>query len=497
MKHLPEAFFPTSDRDMFRIEIFMPESASMDATRSMALAVNEHVKNVDGIEGAEWFVGSNAPAFYYNMLSSRRGAQNYAEGMITASHFTVANDLIPKLQEELDAAFPSAQILVRKLLQGPPITAPIEIRLYGPNLDTLKAYGNDLRRIMAQTPHVTHTRSGLSSTVPKMQVAIDEEQSLRSALPLNAVADQLRGSLDGIVRGSVIEATEEIPVRIRLQNNARENLSDLANIDLQAQLRSDKSYSGVPMSALAELSLTPGAGVIPRRDGQRVNDIEAYLEGGVLASNVLKNIQKNMDAAGFKLPHGYELEIGGESDARAEAVAKLLGNIGVIISLLVLVVVLSFNSFRMSSIIFATAILAAGLGLLSLLISGYPFGFTPIIALLGLIGLAINAAIVILAELRSDPAATRGDKQAILHGVQACSRHISSTTVTTFGGFLPLIIAGGGMWPPFAVTIAGGTLLCTIVSFYFVPAAFLLFARKRAFVAKIETPAEVQSAQSA
>jgi multidrug efflux pump subunit AcrB len=134
---------------------------------------------------------------------------------------------------------------------------------------------------------------------------------------------------------------------------------------------------------------------------------------------------------------------------------------------------------------------------LSLLISGYPFGFTPIIALLGLIGLAINAAIVILAELRSDPAATRGDKQAILHGVQACSRHISSTTVTTFGGFLPLIIAGGGMWPPFAVTIAGGTLLCTIVSFYFVPAAFLLFARKRAFVAKIETPAEVQSAQSA
>jgi multidrug efflux pump subunit AcrB len=97
-----------------------------------------------------------------------------------------------------------------------------------------------------------------------------------------------------------------------------------------------------------------------------------------------------------------------------------------------------------------------------------------IIGLLGVIGLAINAAIVILAELKSDQEAMLGDKAAITAGVMSCTRHITSTTITTIGGFLPLILAGGGFWPPFAVAIAGGTLLTTLISFYVVPALFTL-----------------------
>ena len=96
-------------------------------------------------------------------------------------------------------------------------------------------------------------------------------------------------------------------------------------------------------------------------------------------------------------------------------------------------------------------------------------------------GLAINASIVIIAELKADPLAVQGDPQAIIKGVQSCTRHITSTTITTVGGFLPLILAGGGFWPPFAIAIAGGTVLTTLLSFYFVPAAFSLFSCKKPF----------------
>ena len=72
-----------------------------------------------------------------------------------------------------------------------------------------------------------------------------------------------------------------------------------------------------------------------------------------------------------------------------------------------------------------------------------------------------------------------GDRGAIRNVVMAQSRHIVSTTVTTFGGFLPLILAGGGFWPPFAMAIAGGVLLSTIVSFYFVPPAFAILVGRR------------------
>ena len=100
---------------------------------------------------------------------------------------------------------------------------------------------------------------------------------------------------------------------------------------------------------------------------------------------------------------------------------------------------------------------------------------------MGLIGLAINAAIVIMAELKNNPRAARGDISAMQEGVMNCTRHIGSTTLTTLGGFMPLILDGGGFWPPFAIAIAGGTVLASVLSFLLVPAAFRLYARRTPF----------------
>jgi multidrug efflux pump subunit AcrB len=188
-----------------------------------------------------------------------------------------------------------------------------------------------------------------------------------------------------------------------------------------------------------------------------------------------------MAKADYQLPNGYQIEFGGESAERNKAVGKLMASVGLILTLLLTVVVLSFNSFRLSAIIFLSAFQSIGLGLLSVYIFDYPFGFTVIIALLGLMGLAINAAIVIIAELKMDEKAIQGDRAAIIRCVQSCARHISSTTITTVGGFLPLILAGGGFWPPFAVAVAGGTVLTTLLSFIFVPAAFSLLSQRNAF----------------
>ena len=98
--------------------------------------------------------------------------------------------------------------------------------------------------------------------------------------------------------------------------------------------------------------------------------------------------------------------------------------------------------------------------------------------------MSVNAAIIILTALQEDPAAASGDRDAIRDVVMRQGRHIVSTTVTNVVGFIPLIVAGGGFWPPFAMAIAGGVLLSTVVSFWFTPPAFSLLARRTAPVAK-------------
>ncbi len=486
---LTEQFFPASDRDMFHVEVYLPSHASIDATRVISRKVSGVLAEQADIISQQWFVGASAPSFYYNLMENRDGSANYAQAMITAKDFKAANRLIPLLQISLDEAFPRAQILVRKLEQGPPVTAPIEFRLYGPNLTVLKELGDEVRRVMLETPDVIHARATLSGAVPKIWFNVDEELSRQSGLALRDLSAQLQNSIDGVVQGSVLESTQSLPIRIRFKASDRNSLEALEGLNFvppdtrDQRFDSGKEFSGIPLSAIGSLNLKPVRGAIPRRNGQRLNTIEGYMRDGVLPASVAEAVSVRLNAAGFSVPPGYRLELGGEGAERNSAVSKLMSSVGVILVLLVLVVVLSFNSFRLSGIIFAVAIQAAGLGLLSVFVFGHPFGFTVIIGLLGLVGLAINAAIVILAELKANNEAVDGGVDQIVAAVVQCSRHISSTTITTVGGFLPLIVAGGGFWPPFAIAIAGGTVLTTLVSFYFVPSAFLLFAQKKAFEA--------------
>ena len=108
--------------------------------------------------------------------------------------------------------------------------------------------------------------------------------------------------------------------------------------------------------------------------------------------------------------------------------------------------------------------------------------------------MSINAAIVIMTALQQDARALVGDIQRVGEIVVGQARHIVSTTVTTFGGFVPLIVEGGGFWPPFAMAIAGGVLLSTVVSFYFTPPAFVLVMRRRGKLGPEPTDREAQPA---
>ncbi|MEZ9389057.1 efflux RND transporter permease subunit [Vibrio lentus] len=475
MSQLTEQFFPPSDRDMFEIQVYMPPQASIYATKNTSEKIDHIIHRYPEVERIDWLVGANFPSFYYNLQARQNNAPYFSQAMVKTENFDQANALIPELQKVLDKEVPQAQILVRKLNQGPPFTAPVELRVYGENLDTLKAIGEDVRLILAGVPHVTHIRETLQPGTPKVWLKVDEDTAKLNGISLNQFAGMLQTTLTGRESGSVIEGSESVPIRVRVADDARENLAHLSNIRLP--ISSEVYSTGINVSTLAELELTTSRGAITRRNGQRVNTIEGYIEAGVLPQTVLNEFQKRL--ADYEMPSGYTIGFGGESAERDNSVNSLISNVAVVVVLMVLVVVMSFNSFRMSSIIFMVAGLAGGLGLLSVWIFGYPFGFTVIIAMLGIAGLAINAAIVILTELKLDKQASSGNVDAVVEAVMSCTRHISSTTITTVGGFMPLIIAGGGFWPPFAVAIVGGTVLTTLISFYFVPVVYHLMTKNQ------------------
>ncbi|SMX23665.1 efflux RND transporter permease subunit [Boseongicola aestuarii] len=479
---LTAQFFPGVERDQFHLEIDMPPGTAISQTAEVAGSVDEMLRDEPGIDRAYWSLGKSGPAFYYNITGGRSQEPGYAQAMVTTETNADAARLVPELQDRLDTLYPEARIIVRNLVQGPPVAAPVEVRIVGPDLGTLRALGDEARALMADLPLVTQVRSGVTGGAPQVRFDIDETNARLLGFDVTSIASQLQASLVGMSGGSLVEGTDQLPVRVRFDETFRADLGAIAQMPVVLPGAAAISATGalpiVPLSALATPVLEPAPSVITRRNGERMNTVQAFIVPDVLPEEALQSIFAGLEERGFEVPAGYRLELGGDSDARSNTVGNLLASVGLIVTLTIATIALTFNSFRLSAVALVVCVLSAGLSMLSLAIMQFPFGINSIIGVIGSIGVSINAAIIILTGLQGNAEANAGDRAAMADVVTGSSRHIISTTITTFGGFLPLIFAGGGFWPPFAVAIAGGVLLSAVVSFYFTPAMFALIQRR-------------------
>ncbi|MEL6584754.1 MAG: efflux RND transporter permease subunit [Pseudomonadota bacterium] len=503
MPTLTAQFFPGLDRDQFYIEVEMPAGTALGRTEAVALEMDAALQGEEGIRSVSWVVGRSAPAFYYNMQGGRDQAPAYAQALITTVSNEATAELVPQLQASLSATWPEARVLVRDLVQGPPVNAPVEFRIIGPDLPTLRGLGEQLAAIMSAVPEVTIVRTDLDGGAPKVSFQVDENRARLLGLDLASVARQMEAALEGATGGSLLEGSEELPVRVQLSDTLRADTTRVAEMPIIApngmQTAAQGGWPGIPLSAIADVSLVPSDAPIKRYQGERVNAVQGFVQYGVLPEEALRTVQAAMDDAGFVLPAGYRFETGGDSDARNDVLNNLLASVGLIVTLTIATIALTFNSFRLTAVALVVAGLSAGLSLLSLAIFGFPFGINAVIGVIGSIGVSINAAIIILTGLQANPAAAAGDKEAAVDVVMNSSRHIVSTTITTFGGFLPLILGGGGFWPPFAMSVAGGVLLSTVISFYFTPPMFRLvyawrFRQIARGAATADAPARMETA---
>jgi len=477
--NLQQQFFPPAERDQFYVELELPPLTAIEETKSTVMEVRDKILARPEVVNTQWFLGANAPAFYYNLPRSRKSSPNYAQGIVKVNSAAESSEMIPSLQKELNQEFPAARILVRQLEQGPVINAPLEVRIYGSDLENLRNLGKELQGELNKLDNVIYTRANLTETVPKLAFLVDEEQARLAGLDNTLIAQQLDALLEGTTGGSILESTEELPVRVRVSNQERGNLDEIFSLELSARQNGsdDNSLPSVSLNDLGRLKLVPEESTIVRRNGQRLNRVQAFINAGVLPSTVIADFQKQLKADRIEIPSGYDIEFGGEEAARNNAIGRLLSTVWILLGIMTAILVLSFGSFRAAYIIGVVGFSAIGLGLLPLWLFGYPFGFMAILGTIGLVGIAINDSIVILAALRADPKARMGDRRAVRDVVVYSTRHVLTTTLTTVAGFIPLWIDGGATWPPLAVAIAGGVGGATFLAISLVPCAHLLLVK--------------------
>ncbi len=477
---LTAQFFPGTDRDQLYVQVKLSDGRSIYDTRDLVGRIDSRLRSEPLIRRVDWILGESPPAFYYNMYRIREGIPTWAEALVLTEDENQTDDLIRRLQLEMNSEFPEARVIVRGIYQGPPVIAPLEVEIFGSNLAVLQRLGEQFRRRMDSIPQVTHTNTDLVGGAPMIVFNLDEEKLRLANLQLRDVAVALNDSLLGRVSGELLEGTERMPVRVRLSEHdwgTSDSISDLRLPLGAAAGAGGSAMTGIPLSAIGAPVLVPAQSPITRLNGERLNTIQGYLARGVLPEEALKQLRADLERNPIPLPDGYHYNFGGDSEERAKVVRTIMAPIGLILAALLATIVITFNSWRLSAVAVLVCICSMGLSILSLAIFGYPFGVMSLLGVIGSIGVSINAAIIIITALQVHEGASRGNLFAIRTVVMDSSRHIVSTTVTTFGGFLPLILEGSQFWPPFAMAIAGGVLLSTVISFFLVPPMYVLVYR--------------------
>ena len=476
---LREQFFPPCDRNQFHVQVDLPMTASIAETRATSEKIDRYVRELQ-VERVDWFYGESAPEFYYNVIGDRKGQPNFAHAIVTLANNDNPKPTIRKLQKTLDENLVAARVLVRQLEQGPPFEAPVEVQLFGPNLDELRRLGDEVKRRLVNHPEVVAVRSDLNEVLPQLSVNVDESIAATAGIAPSEVARQLSTTLEGARGGNVIQDNEELPVVVRVGRGERSNLAEIESLDLVLRANGPTVETQLtPVSAVSTIQLEPESAAIPRLDRQRMNEISVYIRAGVLPSVVQSFIEESLESDPLDMGSGYSIAFGGEAGERDESVGNLMSTVGLLAVLMVATLVLSFGSFRMAAIIGLVGILSAGLALLALAVSGYPFGFISIIGTMGLLGVAINDSIVVLAGIRTNSKACEGDVDEAVYEVMHATRHVIATTITTIAGFAPLIISGGEFWPPLAVAISGGVLGASLLALVFVPSMHQLLIATR------------------
>lgn len=476
---LTQQFFPPVDRNQFQIQITLPKHSSIYETQKSVAIADEVLHSNEQIVDSFWTIGTGPPRTYYNVMLNNDGLANFAGGWVTTQSASATLEMLPELQIELSNALPNAEVMALPFEQGPPTNAPIEVRVLGPDLNVLRKLGEELRLLLSGVDDVTYTRASLSVSEPKLVFAPNENAAAAAGLSTGQIPGLLASALVGMPAGSVQEANTKLDIRVRLANANRDEVSDIRSLPMPTGTPSSIG-GGIPLDQLGTWSLQPAATTINRYQGERLTVVQGFLVPFTLPATAMSKFEERLAASDFAVPSGYRLEIGGEAEERTNSVGNLVSIFAFFAVAMVAVVVLSLNSFRQAALIALVGFLSIGLALFGLRVFSWPLGYTALIGTLGMVGLAINGAIIVLSALKADAKAQAGDIDGSAEVVVDATRHIISTTVTTIGGFIPLILFGGTFWPPLATAIAGGVGGSAILALYTVPAVYQVITRNKA-----------------
>ncbi|MFC0588058.1 efflux RND transporter permease subunit [Novosphingobium aquiterrae] len=465
------SLFPESDSPYFVVQVQAPEGSGIAVTDKAVRDVSAMLAQEPEITARMENVGRGNPQIFYNNIP-REDDTSYGEIFVTMREWSPRESprMIDRLRARL-SHYPDAAVKVVRFENGPPIEAPVAIRVQGPELGMLKQLSAQIAQIMTAVPGLRDVHNGLAVDRVDLDLGIDQTKASLLNINSDAVRRAVRLALNG-ERASTLRDSEgdSYPVVVRYPYQDHPPLSLLSTIYVPTQ-----AGGIVPLREIATPTLKSGPSLIRRFKLERSNTISADLETGYLSSKLNAAVVEKLGKMPF--PPGYHWSVGGTAKAANESTSGLGGVTLLAIFGIFGVLVAEFGRFR--EVLVVAGVIPLGLvgGLIALLLTGNSMSFLASIGFVALIGIEIKNSILLVdftTQLRARGLALR---EAIEKAGEIRFLPVLLTSVTAIGGMLPLALSGAPLYAPLAWVIIGGLVSSTLLSRIVTPVMYLLILR--------------------
>jgi multidrug efflux pump subunit AcrB len=467
------ALFPASEKPQFVINAITPLQTNLEKTDSVARYVEEAVSKIPEVSYYASNVGKGNPRVYYNVVQENERT-DFAQVFVQLDEDTSPNEklkIINILRDEFKN-YSDAKIEVKNFEQGPPIVAPVEVRLFGENLDSLRVYASKIENALKQTEGTIYVNNPISNLKSDIRVVINQDKARMSGINTVDVDRTVRLAVAGLNMGNFSDADgEEFDIYLTTPKRERATLASLDHLFVN-----NSSGAPIPLEQIASLKLESAPLSIDHYNKLRMVSISAFVQKGYLNDQVISNVVEKME--GMNLPEGYSFMMGGDVEASNESFGGLGPIIIVTVFMFVAVLILMFKTFKSMLIVLSVIPLGIVGAAIALLITGNPLSFVAIIGLIALAGVEVKNSILLVDFTNQLRQQGKSIDEAIREAGEVRFLPIVLTSLTAIGGLLPIALSTNPLIAPLAIVLIGGLISSTILSRIVTPVVYKLIPPK-------------------
>ncbi len=463
------SLFPASEKPQFMVDVIAPLQSNLEYTDKVSKEIEQELRKIPEVEYVAANIGHGNPRVYYNIIPENERS-DYAQLFVQLDeHTSPARKLaiIEDLRKRW-TPYPGAKVEVKNFEQGPPVVAPVEVRLYGDNLDTLSSLARKVEEQLKKTEGAIYVTNPMRHRKTDIRVDINKEKAIQSGVPSLNIDRTVRLAVAGIEAGSFTDDNgDDYTILVTRPREKTPGLDVFDNLYVNG-------YNGnaIPLRQIADLKFESSPLNINHFNKTRTVSVSANVKKGFLNDEVIRAVVKEMDA--MKLPAGYYYNMGGEVESRQESFGGFATIIIVTIFLFVAVLILEFRTFKSTLIVLSVIPLGIVGAVIALWLTGNSLSFVATIGIIALAGIEVKNTILLVDFTNQLREQGRSLDEAIREAGEVRFLPIVLTSMTAIGGLFPIAISTNPLISPLAIVMIGGLISSTILSRVVTPVIYKL-----------------------